>query len=204
MKTPESKAKTMNRKVKAKSDAAVGLRELFVDELKDIYWAEKEITKKMPKMIKNATSNELIAALTSHLVETKAQVTRLEKVFKSIGEKAVAKKCEAMAGLTKEGEEIMKETEVGVVRDAAIISAGQKIEHYEIASYGTLASFARVLGEMEASSLLEETLNEEKGADQKLSVISDAINVEANDEDDKKPEKKITKKQKIGANQTSN
>ena len=204
MKTPESKAKTMNRKVEAKSDAAVGLRELFVDELKDIYWAEKEITKKMPKMIKNVTSNELIAALTSHLVETKAQVTRLEKVFKSIGEKAVAKKCEAMAGLTKEGEEIMKETEVGVVRDAAIISAGQKIEHYEIASYGTLASFARVLGEMEASSLLEETLNEEKGADQKLSVISDAINVEANDEDDKKPEKKITKKQKIGANQTSN
>ena len=183
MKTTESKSKKNITKVKAKSNAATGLRELFVDELKDIYWAEKEITKKMPKMIKNATSEDLVAALTNHLEETKVQVTRLEKVFKAIGEKAVAKKCEAMAGLTKEGEEIMKGTKAGVVRDAGIISAGQKIEHYEIASYGTLASFARVLGEKEAASLLEETLNEEKGADEKLSVISDAINVEADDED---------------------
>ena len=172
--------------VKAKSDAASGLRELFVDDLKDIYWAEKELTKAIPKLIKNASSDELVEALSNHLEETKVQVSRLEEVFSSVGEKAVAKKCEAMAGLTKEAEEIMKETKQGVVRDAAIISAAQKVEHYEIASYGTLASFARVLGEEEAASLLDKTLNEEKNADKMLSVISDAINVEADEEDDEK------------------
>lgn len=177
-------SKSDSKKVKAKSDAASGLRELFVDELKDIYWAEKEITKKMPKMISNASSDKLKKALTFHLEETKTQITRAEEVFSAIGEKAVAKKCEAMAGLTKEAEEIMEETEEGVVRDAAIISAGQKIEHYEIASYGTLASFARILGENEAADLLEQTLNEEKGADRKLSVLSDSINVEAIDDED--------------------
>ena len=169
---------------KAKPDAAAGLRELFVDELKDIYWAEKELTKAIPKMIKNATSGELVEALTGHLEETKNHVTRLEEVFSSIGEKAVAKKCEAMAGLTKEAGEIMEDTEKGVVRDAGIILAGQKVEHYEIATYGTLASFAKILGENEAVSLLEETLNEEKTADVKLSQISDSINVDAADEDE--------------------
>lgn len=185
MKNTESKAAqgTSSKGVKAKSDAAQGLRDLFIDELKDIYWAEKELTKAIPKMIKNASSPELVEALTSHLEETKKQVTRLEEVFSSIGEKAVAKKCEAMAGLTKEAEEIMEATESGVVRDAGIISAGQKVEHYEIATYGTLASFARILGEDEAVSLLEETLNEEKAADVKLSEISDSINVDASDED---------------------
>lgn len=190
MKNLNSKSAKTTNKLKAKSDAATGLRELFVDELKDLYWAEKEITKSMPKMIKNATSEELIEALTSHLEETKVQITRLKDVFSAIGEKAVAKKCEAMAGLTKEGEEIMKGTKAGVVRDAGIISAGQKIEHYEIASYGTLASFARVLGEDKAASLLEETLNEEKNADKTLSQISDAINIEADDEDEEKTESK--------------
>jgi len=181
-KTDYAKSVTAPKGVKAKSDAAQGLRDLFVDELKDIYWAEKELTKAIPKMIKNATSPELVEALTGHLEETKEHVTRLEEVFSSIGEKAVAKKCEAMAGLTKEAEEIMKDTEKGVVRDAGIISAGQKVEHYEIATYGTLASFARTLGENEAAELLEETLNEEKGADKKLSEISDSINVDAADE----------------------
>lgn len=175
---------TTSKGVKSKSDAAQGLRDLFVDGLKDIYWAEKELTKAIPKMIKNATSDELVEALTTHLEETKTQVTRLEEVFLSIGEKATAKKCEAMAGLTKEAGEIMEDTEVGVVRDAGIIFAGQKIEHYEIATYGTLASFARVLGEDEAASLLEETLNEEKAADEKLSEISDSINVDAADDED--------------------
>ena len=174
---------TISKGVKAKSDAAQGLRDLFVDELKDIYWAEKELTKAIPKMIKNATSDELVEALTGHLEETKTHVTRLEEVFSSIGEKAIAKKCEAMAGLTKEAGEIMEETEQGVVRDAGIILAGQKVEHYEIATYGTLASFARTLGEDEAASLLEETLNEEKAADEKLTEISDSINVEADEEE---------------------
>jgi len=174
--------------VKAKADAAQGLRDLFEDELKDIYWAEKELTKAIPKMIKNATSDELVEVLTAHLEETKKQVTRLEEVFSSIGKKAEAKKCEAMAGLTKEAEEIMEATEKGVVRDAGIILAGQKVEHYEIATYGTLASFARILGEDEAASLLEETLDEEKAADEKLSEISDAINVDAADEDEEDEE----------------
>ena len=185
-KSPEkSKVKeTPSKGAKAKPDAAAGLRELFVDELKDIYWAEKELTKAIPKMIKNATSGELVEALTGHLEETKNHVTRLEEVFSCIGEKAVAKKCEAMAGLTKEAGEIMEDTEKGVVRDAGIILAGQKVEHYEIATYGTLASFAKILGENEAVSLLEETLNEEKTADVKLSQISDSINVDADDEDE--------------------
>lgn len=175
---------TGTKGVKAKSDAAQGLRDLFVNELKDIYWAEKELTKAIPKMIKNAASDELVAALTGHLEETKGHVVRLEDVFSSLGEKAVAKKCEAMAGLTKEAGEIMEDTQKGVVRDAGIILAAQKVEHYEIATYGTLASFARTLGEEEAASLLEDTLNEEKEADIKLSQISDSINVDAADEDE--------------------
>ena len=173
-------AKSKANGVKAKPDAAEGLRDLFVDELKDIYWAEKALTKALPKMIKNATSEELIEALTDHLQVTEQQVTRLEEVFEAIDEKPEAKKCEAMAGLIKEAEEIMEGTEEGVVRDAGIISAGQKVEHYEIASYGTLASFARTLGEDVAAALLEETLSEEKEADEKLSEIAESsINVEA-------------------------
>ncbi len=170
--------------VKAKSDAAQGLRQLFEDELKDIYWAEKELTKAIPKMIKNASSGELVEALTGHLEATKNHVTRLEEVFESIGVKAEAKKCEAIAGLAKEAEEIMESTKQGVVRDAGIILAGQKVEHYEIATYGTLCSFARILGEDEAVALLEETLNEEKEVDIRLSEISDSINVYAADEDE--------------------
>lgn len=179
-KTPaKSKAKAKG-KVKAKPDAATALNELFVNALKDIYWAEKALTKALPKMIKNASSPELQEAISDHLEETEEQVKRLEEVFSVIGEKAVAKKCEAMDGLIKEGEEIMKDTEKGVVRDAGIISAAQKVEHYEIASYGTLCAFAKTLGKNDAVSLLEETLNEEKGADEKLSDIAEAsINVEA-------------------------
>jgi len=170
-------------KEKSTSEKAQGLRDLFENELKDIYWAEKELTNAIPKMIKNATSEELIEALTSHLKETKNQVDRLQQVFESVNVKAQEKKCEAMAGLVKEAIEIMESTAKGAVRDAGIISAGQKVEHYEIATYGTLASFARILGEDEAASLLEETLNEEKAADEKLSEISDVINLDAANQD---------------------
>ncbi|MBP6215278.1 MAG: ferritin-like domain-containing protein [Chitinophagaceae bacterium] len=156
------------------------LMKLFEDELKDIYWAEKALTKAIPKLIKNATSQELIDALTSHLAETENQVTRIEHVFESIDKKAVAKKCEAMEGLIKEAEEIMESSEAGAMCDAGIISAGQKVEHYEIASYGTLRQFAETLGLTEAVSLLAATLEEEKAADEKLSeVATSAINVEA-------------------------
>ena len=162
------------------SGVAQGLRELFVDELKDIYWAEKALTKAIPKMISNASSDELIEALSGHLDETVEQVTRLEEVFSLIGEKPQAKKCEAMDGLIKEATEIMQNTEKGMVRDAGIILAGQKVEHYEIASYGTLCSFAKTLDESEAATLLEDTLNEEKHADEKLSEIAESfVNAEA-------------------------
>lgn len=174
-KSSESKGK-----VKAKSSAAEGLRELFVDSLKDIYWAEKALTKALPKMAKNATSQHLISTIQEHLVVTKEQVTRLENVFELIGEKASAKKCDAMEGLIKEGEGIVEETEQGPVRDAGIISASQKIEHYEIASYGTLAAFAKTLGENKALKLLQQTLAEEKEADQLLTEVAyNNINFEA-------------------------
>ncbi len=172
--------KTTASKSGKKTDAAQGLRELFVDELKDIYWAEKALTKALPKMVKNATSQKLITALKGHLEVTLHQVERVEQVFKAIGEKAVAKKCEAMEGLIKEAGEIMESTKIGVVRDAGIISAGQKVEHYEIATYGTLCSFAKTLGEDKAASLLAETLNEEKEADETLSEIAESsINIQA-------------------------
>ena len=166
------------------------LMKLFEEELKDIYWAEKALTKAIPKMIKNATSAELIEALENHLLETEEQVKRVEQVFELTGKKAVAKKCEAMEGLIKEAEEIMEECEEGAMRDAGIISAGQKVEHYEIASYGTLRQFAETLGLADAAALLEETLNEEKVADEKLTEVAvSAINVEASEEEETKTKK---------------
>jgi ferritin-like metal-binding protein YciE len=165
------------------------LMELFEDELKDIYWAEKALTKALPKMAKNATSDELVEAIENHLEETQEQVKKVEQVFELIGKKPVAKKCEAMAGLVKEGEEIMKDTEKGPQRDAGIISAAQKVEHYEIASYGTLCTFASTLGMDEAAKILEEILNEEKNADSTLTDVAvSSINVEALEEEEAEEE----------------
>jgi ferritin-like metal-binding protein YciE len=168
-----------SKAVKTKSDASEGLRELLEDQLKDLYWAENALTKAIPKMIANATTPELVDALSEHLDVTEMQVTRLEEVFKSLGLKPEAKKCEAMNGLIKEADELMKSTEKGVVRDAGIISAAQKVEHYEIATYGTLRAFANTLGEQEAADLLDATLDEEKEADAALSAVAESINVEA-------------------------
>jgi ferritin-like metal-binding protein YciE len=185
--TKSAPAKKTNSKTKSggSSDIAKGLRDLFEDELKDIYWAEKALTKAIPKMIKNATSQELIDALEQHLEVTKGQVGRCEQVFELLGKPARAKKCEAMEGLTKEAEEIMSSTEEGVVRDAGIISAAQKVEHYEIASYGTLCAFAKTLGEDEIAGILEQTLNEEKQADETLTTVAESsINLEAANEDE--------------------
>jgi ferritin-like metal-binding protein YciE len=160
------------------------LNELFIDELKDIYWAEQHLTKALPKMAKAATSDELRTAIENHLQETENQVARLEQVFEAIGEKATAKKCEAMSGLIKEGEEIVASTEKGsITRDAGIISAGQKIEHYEIASYGTLKTLAGVLGYSSAVELLDATLQEEKKADELLTQVAEgSINQAAKSE----------------------
>ena len=160
------------------------LHDLFVEELKDIYWAEKALTKAIPKMIKKATSEDLVDALEAHLEETEGHVERCESVFELLGKTAQAKKCEAMAGLIKEAEEIMEESEDGVMRDAGIISAAQKVEHYEIATYGTLCQFAKTLGLDEVKNILGKTLQEEKNADDKLTTVAEsAINVEAAQEE---------------------
>lgn len=166
--------------VKAKPDAAKDLKDFFEDGLKDIYWAEKALTKALPKMIKNATASQLIHAFEHHLKETEEHVTRLEKVFESLGLKAVGKKCDAMAGLLDEAAGIIEETKVGDVRDAAMIAAAQKVEHYEIATYGTLRVYAVTLGKTKAALLLAKTLEEEKNADVKLTEIAMAhSNVDA-------------------------
>jgi ferritin-like metal-binding protein YciE len=163
---------------KGDSNQAKELRELFVDSLQDIYWAEKALTKAIPKMVKNATDKKLIKALENHLGQTEDHVTRLEDVFNIIGSKATPKKCKAMEGLIEEAEQIMEETEKGVIRDEGIISAGQKIEHYEIATYGTLSSYAKKLNETRAASLLDDTLAEEKGADKKLTEIAESLDLD--------------------------
>jgi len=167
-------------KIPAKKDAAKDLQDLFEDALKDIYWAEKALTKALPKMEKNATHPDLKKAIASHLEETKVHVMRLEECFKSIGVKAEAKKCDAMQGLLDEGKSIMEETQVGAVRDAGIIAASQKVEHYEIATYGTLAAFAKVLKEKQCLKNFMATLKEEKNCDKLLSQIADtALNTKA-------------------------
>jgi ferritin-like metal-binding protein YciE len=162
------------------NDAATELRDLFIDSLKDIYWAENALVSALPKMAANATSAGLATAITEHLDITKNQVVRLEKVFDLLGENAEGKKCEAMAGLLKEGDSILEETTPGAVRDAGIIAASQKIEHYEIATYGTLVAFAKTIGENDAAKLLTQTLAEEKEADCLLSDVAlNAVNIVA-------------------------
>jgi ferritin-like metal-binding protein YciE len=195
MKATQSKTRTAARKQPARqsarntkssapADQRSQLQELFENELKDIYWAEKALTKAIPKMIKNATSQDLIDALEKHLQETEGHVERCEQVFEVIGKKAEAKKCEAMDGLIKEAEDIMDDSEEGPMLDAGIISAGQKVEHYEIASYGTLRTFASTLGLDDAVSILEQTLEEEKAADEKLTeVAQSAVNMQAAEEE---------------------
>lgn len=172
------------RKVAAKSSAAEGLKELFVDELKDIIYAERALLKALPKMANNATDSSLKMAIENHIAVTEGQVSRLQQVFEILGESDRGKKCDAMEGLIKEGDGILEETEAGPVRDAAIISASQKIEHYEIASYGTLVAFAKILGHDDIAALLEETLAEENQADATLTEAAyNSINLQAAEED---------------------
>jgi ferritin-like metal-binding protein YciE len=150
------------------------LQEFFYDELKDIYWAEKHLVKTLPKMQKAATSEELKNAFADHLEKTKTHVTRLEDVFEKLGQKAQAKKCEAMEGITKEGESIIEDTDAGTAtRDVGLILAGQKVEHYEIATYGGLAQLARTLAKDDIADILETTLGEEKDADSGLTKIAE-------------------------------
>ncbi len=169
-----------DKKVKPKKDAAKSLQDLFEDCLKDALWAENAVKDALPVMVKNATSKKLKSALEDHLLETKEQIKKLKEVFKSIDVKPEEVKCDAMAGILKEGEGILEETEPGAVRDAGIIAACQKVEHYEIASYGTMSSFARLLEHKEAKKLIDEILKEEKSADKTLSELAKTeINLEA-------------------------
>jgi ferritin-like metal-binding protein YciE len=155
------------------------LRELFVEELRDLYSAENQITIALPKLIKATENMQLKQAFEAHLKETKQHVERLERVLESLEENAKGRTCEGMKGLIKEGEQFIKASGEHEVIDAGIISATQRIEHYEIAGYGTVRTYAELLGELEAVRLLDETLKEEKAADEKLTTIASSINVEA-------------------------
>ena len=173
-KTAPAKRKQSNGKQKAIGEGNTQLEKFFTDSLKDIYWAEKHLTKALPKMQKAATTEQLKEAIGEHITQTEEHVTRLEQVFELMNKKAQAKKCDAMEGLIKEGESIVEETEDGTMtRDVGIISAAQKVEHYEIASYGGLVQLAITLGLNEVSDLLAETLEEEKEADGILSEIAE-------------------------------
>jgi len=163
------------------------LKEFFIDELKDVLWAEKHIIKTLPKMKKAATTEDLKNAFEEHLEVTRTHVERLEQIFGILGEKVQAKTCEAIEGITKEGESIIDDTEDGsATRDVGLIMAAQKVEHYEISTYGGLAQLATTLGLKEVAGLLQSTLEEEKEADVKLTEIAESsVNVEAAHEPEK-------------------
>jgi ferritin-like metal-binding protein YciE len=160
------------------------LEKFMYDSLKDIYWAEKHLTKAIPKLSKAASNEELISALDGHLEVTEEHIARLEQVFEMLGKKPQAKKCEAMEGLTKEAETVIEETEEGTAtRDVGIIMSAQKVEHYEIATYGGLAQLAKTMGLTEVGELLGQTLQEEKEADEELtSIAENSINLQATEE----------------------
>jgi ferritin-like metal-binding protein YciE len=157
-----------------------GLRELYIDELKDLYSAEKQLVKALPKLAKAASSDELQNGFEEHLEQTKNHVQRLEQIFQTLGEKPSGKKCKGMEGLVEEGSEATEEGYEGAVLDAALIGAAQRVEHYEIAAYGTAIAFAELLEESEHVSLLTETLEEETETDEKLTELSKDINSQAN------------------------
>ncbi|OZI19776.1 hypothetical protein CAL26_19575 [Bordetella genomosp. 9] len=156
--------------------AAKTVEDLFLHELSDVYSAEKQLTKALPRLARAATNPDLKAAFESHLQETQGQIERIDQIVESAGLKLKRVKCMAMEGLVEEGKEIIEEVEKGPVLDAALIGAAQKVEHYEIASYGTLAAFAKQLGQQDAMKLLLETLQEEKATDEKLTVLAGKVN----------------------------
>ncbi|HXG86712.1 MAG TPA: ferritin-like domain-containing protein [Vicinamibacterales bacterium] len=156
------------------------LHDAFIDELRDVYDAEKQILKALPEMIKAANSQKLRGAFEAHLEETKGHVVRLEQVFASLDEKVRGKHCDGVAGIIEEGKSIMEEDFDEPTMDACLVAAGQRVEHYEMAVYGTLAAWAHVMGHTKAASLLEKTLSEEKVADEKLTALAEGgINADA-------------------------
>jgi ferritin-like metal-binding protein YciE len=177
-------AKSTSTRRSKSHDPKSALLNFFVDEIKDIYWAEKHLIKALPKMKKAATSPELQEAFEAHLQQTQEHVARLEEVFSMVGEKPQAKKCEAMEGLLEEGEKVIQHTEDGsATRDVGLIVSAQKVEHYEIAAYGGLAQLAKTLGRDDIKEILGTTLSEEKHADELLTEIAESnINYEASEE----------------------
>lgn len=172
------------------------LKDLYIDELKDLYNAENQLLKALPKMAKKASAPELKRAFQEHLTQTEGHVNRLEKIFKGLGEKPTGKTCKAMKGLIEEGKEIIEEDGDDSVLDAALIGAAQRVEHYEIAGYGVVRTFASLLGEEDAMESLQRTLNEEGETDKKLTQIAEsAINIEASEaeEEEEKPKGKAKK-----------
>ena len=172
-----------------------GLKDLYIDELKDLYNAENQLVKALPKLARAAASDELRQGFEEHLEQTKGHVERLEKIFQMLDESPKGKKCKGMEGLIVEGSEVMEEDYEGSLLDAALIGAARRVEHYEIAGYGTARSFAESLGQTDHVSLLNETLEEEKETDQKLTELAKQVNTEANEgaeqtkEDRKRPKR---------------
>jgi len=175
------------------------LHDAFLDELQDAYDAEKQLVKALPKLARAAASTELKQAFTAHLDETKGHVEKLEQVFQSLGEKAKGKHCDGIAGIIDEGKKVMEEDFEGATMDACLIAGGQRAEHYEMAAYGTLVAWAKAMGHGEAVDLLQEILDEEEAADEKLTAIAESgVNAEAaegahgedeEEEDTKKPQR---------------
>jgi ferritin-like metal-binding protein YciE len=155
------------------------LKGLYVDELRDLYSSEQQLIKALPKMAKAANSDELRKGFEGHLEQTRQHATRLEQILSALGEPVKGKKCKGMAGIVSEGGEMMAADFKGALMDAALISAAQRVEHYEIAAYGAVHAYAEVMGESEAASLLQQTFDEEKETDQKLTELSEEINSEA-------------------------
>lgn len=180
------------------------LKDLYIDELKDIYDAEQQIAKALPKMAKAASNEELRAAFEQHLDQTQTQIERLEQIFEELEEKAKGEKCEATRGLLEEAKKMMEEAEDEDVRDAAMIGSAQKVEHYEIAAYGTLRTYAELLGFDEQAELLQETLDEEKETDENLTELAvTCINMDAN-EDEEGEEEEENQSNRVGRSQKTN
>jgi ferritin-like metal-binding protein YciE len=177
------------------------LRDLYLEQLRDLYNAEQQLVKALPKMAKAASSEELKAAFEDHLGETRQHAQRIETIFEQMGEKAQGKKCKAMEGLVEEGGEVIKEDMENGVKDAALIAAAQRVEHYEIAGYGCVRAYATRLGDNDAASLLAQTLEEEKKTDEKLNGIAEELNLEV-PLDEARSEKRIPSNAKTSSRKT--
>lgn len=173
------------------------LKKLYIDELKDLYSAENQMVKALPKMVKAATSPDLRAGFESHLKQTKEHVARLERIFAALDESPKGKHCKGMEGLIKEGGELIDEDPEPEELNAGLIAAAQRVEHYEIAGYGCVRTYAQLLGENEAVAILEKTLNEEKETDSKLTGLAETINVEAMESDDSGTSENNSRKAKL-------